>query len=44
MRYEDHSDQLPAAKVAENIIPTDETSLQIEELEPRVAPDACWGT
>ena len=40
MVYENENVQMPAA--GEN--PVDETTLQMEELESRVAPSAVWGS
>ena len=41
MTLENHNVQVPAA---EQNIPVEETTLQIEELEARVAPSAVWGS
>ena len=41
MTYENQKVQIPATK--ENA-EAEETTLQIEELESRVAPNAAWGT
>ena len=43
-RYEDNSVNPPAIEIAENTTQMEETSLQMEELESRVAPTAAWGS
>jgi hypothetical protein len=43
-RHDDYSIDIPATEIAENSPQTEETSLQMEELEPRVAPSAAWGS
>ena len=41
MAYENENVQIPGA---EENTQAEETNLQIEELESRVAPSTCWGT
>ena len=36
--------QIPSNEPAQNGVQVEEISLQMEELEPRVAPSAVWGT
>ena len=42
--YDDYSVNPPAIEIAENTTPIEETNLQMEELESRVAPTAAWGS
>ena len=36
--------QIPSTEAAQNGVQVEKTSLQMEELEPRVAPNIAWGT
>ena len=44
MTHNENSVEIPATEVTENSNQIEETGLQMEELESRVAPSAVWGT
>jgi hypothetical protein len=44
MLYNEFAVTMPAAEATENSIQIEETGLQMEELESRVAPSAAWGS
>ena len=43
MRFNKPAVEIPVAEVTENSTQIEETGLQMEELESRVAPNTVWG-